>query len=452
MESSSASSSISPSFSPSSMKLPTSSPETSLIVTSSSKFFCFLLDYSKDTNPEIIYSSDFPDDKTLFINFLSKIKISMTQSFDPIIYQHAYDKIYFTSFYFLVCDSKSPTSLRKLAIIVGNQDRSFLINAQQKFKKDILKLIQQIQHSSLEIYKKENPNENQEFLSKLNIPNNGNTSSLFTDNIRPQTLVEFINFPDLHKILQQIIDSAPRSSFLSYIQLRCELPSIGSTFKFGKFQNLYDFMSFIQSNEVNSSLIRMLDLVDSDTLFHCIFSILSGKTLVIKSSDTESATSLGRRFTLFVPFYTESYFTVAESLTVVESLKYSIAVVNNFPSEIKSAVSLLDLDSKMYKGESCPHKSFVWSELKKQSKFNEATFLTTCYREIMKVSGKFATFLSISKLNNREDAMKGLSQAGFSKDDEPIFKYWVQCASNQQNSRPILPNNRSKLGIVITAL
>lgn len=456
-ESGSNPSSFSSSLSPTSMKFTPSVSDTLLITSQNSKIFTLFVDYFETINPIIAYQSDFQEDKTQFLNFLVKIKIpTSSDPFNVLIFQHAFDKIYFSAFFFSVPDIYALNFTRKIALVLGHQDRNYLLSAVQKFKGEILKIIQKIQYTAFDIFKQDNPSNQTEEIQNIYKAFTSEVDFIKAEvsgDVSLRSLSDYVNLPEYSKIIQQTIDTAPKSQLLCNIQSRCELPTTGSVFKFGNYQNLYEFMSYVQSPDVNNAAIHMLDLVDSDTLYHSIFSILAGKTLIIKSADNyNEAISLGRRFTSFVPFFRESYFITKQSLSVAESLQYSIAVVSSFPSETKGSVSLIDLDKKMYKGESCPHKSFVWTELQKEAKFNESTFLVVCYREIVKISGRLTSFLSTAKFENRENALNSLESAGFSKDDEPIFKYWLHCAANKQNSRPILPNNRSKLGIVMTAL
>ena len=78
-------------------------------------------------------------------------------------------------------------------------------------------------------------------------------------------------------------------------------------------------------------------------------------------------------------------------------------------------------------------------------------FLVTMYFNVKRIAGKFSLICN-QELSQKEEVMKQLSNSSLQKDDEPIFKYWVECVSNKQDERPILPNNRSKFGIIVTAL
>ena len=48
--------------------------------------------------------------------------------------------------------------------------------------------------------------------------------------------------------------------------------------------------------------------------------------------------------------------------------------------------------------------------------------------------------------------MSALKEAGFTKDDKPIIKYWLHCYFNHQKLRPILMNNMSRGGLTMITL
>ena len=456
------------SFSPISTKLLPSVPDSSAAVLSNSNFFCLLLGLDKEENPEIFYQKDCQDDICSLISFISKLKIpqnNSTTQFSTVSFQYSFDKTFFASFFFDIADYSSPSLHKRMVLVFGHQDRTILINAFTKHKKAFINFIQKIQYLSfiyLEAHKDNNSenatitNEILEYFHskfpKLDDTELKQQATQSNDNTSISNFEKITHFSTiLEPELTEMITNLPKSQFLSFIQMRANLRSEGTILRFGQFQTLPELMTFIQVSNPNSSVFRLLDLVDSGALFHCIFSVLAGRTLVIKSCDTNEALSLGKRFALFVPFFEEKLFAQMDNTTIENSLKYSIIIVKDFPPETGGAVSLLDLDNRMYKGESCPHKSFVWTTGQRATRSSESSFLVTCYREVKRVAGKLAIALN-NNFDTKGELLKPITEAGLQKDDEPIFRYWVEFASNTLDSRPILPNNRSKFGVILTAI
>ena len=458
-------------FSQTSAKLPPSIPDSSTAVLSNSNFFSLIIDIENREEPFVIFQRDCQEDLSLFIDYLSKLKIPQKKSktkFSTSLFQYSFDKTFFAAFFFDIADFTLPSLHRQLVLIFGHQDRTLLVNAFNHFKKQFLRFIQRLQYISflqLNRHKSEiipNIISEDDILQILYFSTKFDdlTNSLLEKLSNDSALSEF-NHTQFEKItyfsvlfeaeLNILIDSLPKSQFLGYIQMRSILRSNGTKLHFGQFNTIPDFISFIQTPKINSSIFRLLDLVDSGALFHSIFSILSGRTLVIKSSRSEEVLFLGKKLSLFIPFYNEHLFAQLDKITVADALQYSIVIVKEFPPEIHGELSLLDLDNRMYKGESCPHKSFVWTTGQKATKSNEASFLVTLFREVKRTAGKLSIMLS-NVFTSRDDLKDLIISNGLHIDDEPLFKYWIACASNQETSRPILTNNRSKFGVILTAI
>ena len=453
---------ISPSLSSPSARLPSSVPESTAVVLSNSNFFSFIIDIADDGSSRIAYEKDCIEDISFLSKFITKqvLAISPTKSpFETTFIQCSYDKTFYASFSFNIADILSTTYFRKVCFVLGHQDRTILVNALTKMKKLFEKIIQKIQISSILTLKADNDELQKEvdmtqfdnFIKSLDPELSSDIKKLLqkTENRDFKEITQFETL--FEQELNNIIDSLPKSQFLSYVQMRGTLRSEGSIFKFGQFQTLPEFVTFIQTANMRSFDYKLLDLVDSGALFHCIFSVLSGRTLVIRSSDFEGAKALGMKFAVFAPFFDESHFAAFDKITVAGALRYAIVVVKEFPPETGGAVSFLDLGNKMYKGESCPRKSFVWKTGENISKSNEASFIVSCYREVKKVAGKL-TIACMSSSGDKSSTLQNLSDYGLEKDDEPIFRYWMSCATNVQKSRPVISSNRSKFGVVITAL
>ena len=456
---------------PSSSKLPSSIPDSSAAVLSNSNFFSLILDVENQEKPIIVFQRDCQEDFSFLIEFISNLKIPQNYSktnFRTAVYQYSYDKTFFASFFFDIADFTLPSLHRRIVLLFGHQDRTLLVNAFNYSKKKFLNFIQKMQYVSFLQLEKHKNEINSDLLTddelKSIISNSPKFDDLtldLLDKLSNDSSTNDFSYSQFEKItyfsvlfqkdINSLIDSLPKSQFLGYIQMRANLRSTGTTLHFGQFNNIPEFMSFIQTSKINSSVYRLLDLVDSGALFHSIFSILAGRTLVIKSANTDEAIILGKKLSIFIPFYNEKLFEIVDKITVKEALQYSIVIVKDFPPETHGELSLLDLDNRMYKGESCPHKSFVWTTGQKATKSNEASFLVTSYREVITIAGKLSIVLS-NIFNTQENISDVILLNGLQKDDEPIFKYWFACATNQQNSRPILPNNRSKFGIILTAI
>ena len=85
-----------------------------------------------------------------------------------------------------------------------------------------------------------------------------------------------------------------------------------------------------------------------------------------------------------------------------------------------------------------------------ESSESENLFVLNMYATINIVTARFVTKLAEmstrKKIPSQEEILK---EAGFSAEDEPIFKYWIHCFFNKQKCRPVLLNNKSCTGLTV---
>ncbi|OHT03285.1 hypothetical protein TRFO_29377 [Tritrichomonas foetus] len=282
-------------------------------------------------------------------------------------------------------------------------------------------------------------------------------------------LREFTSMSDWHEIEKNLMSFTEEINQLTY---GANLAAYGSyredgpCFDFSHSRNQFSvFISgvFFSTNSVDdpeSHNILVKSLVEKQVFSHVIFSLLSGQTLLILSKNKFSdSISLAERLQIFVPFFNPAYSIATNEIDENDCSRYSIAVSSaiirndetnpNTFSSIYNNVSILDFDKGVYTGCACPKGSFVEKKLGSGNDQSERIFLLIQYNILKHSANEFVTKLAeftkeSLKLRTCEKMIGSLHEIGFSKDDEPILRYWVHCYFNKQKLRPILARSEAK--------
>jgi hypothetical protein len=175
-------------------------------------------------------------------------------------------------------------------------------------------------------------------------------------------------------------------------------------------------------------------------LFHsCLFSLFSGRTLVLNSGNQRKALNFAQRIAVVSPF-TEP-FSIADLDKPIgfEYLKYDIVVSH----EIQSAdVSVLNLDSLTFVGAQCPPESIVCQEFAKTGDEPEGRTLLIAANEAKRLFARFRWKLaeiSVRGIQTEERIVRAMKSLRFAQCDLPICRYWMmRSPSQQQSAKPIL--------------
>ena len=246
-----------------------------------------------------------------------------------------------------------------------------------------------------------------------------------------------------YTMIETFFLSLPNSLLCSSLLSHSDLYETGPSFDFAGVDrqtgfSQFSFNLFHQNTEDDRFCFRKL--IDSKIFYHCAFVLLSGQTLVIKSDNVIGAKQLGSKFSLFVPFFKPYYYLITDSITVTNSLQYSIVVTKNLVGDNKKLVSILDLNDNTYIGEECHTSSFIFTNFGKFSDVSERALMISIYSKLKALSSSsiiaMAEFAVTSTSSDR--VMSALLKEGFSKHDEPIIRYWIHSYFNNQKSKPIL--------------
>lgn len=230
----------------------------------------------------------------------------------------------------------------------------------------------------------------------------------------------------------------------------CRPPEDKKAILFG-FQS--SFFNSKQDHENTENLI--LSLFQTGIFYNCIYSILSGKTLIIKSEKT-CYESVAEQLQTFVPRFRSQLFKKIESISPINSIQFAIVFTQKVLEGDLQMISLLDLDNRIYKGQVCPPKSFVRNSFFFNEKMNEESFFSNCHRILRKISNRLV--LNLKPFSSETDLLKKMNDAKVFKnfgakctlEDIPIFRYWYVIMMDKTSKKPILPKNKPLFSTVIT--
>lgn len=459
------------------------------------KNFCaFICEYSQSTSSIMIWEYGTLPSTVNYYSLVQKISntpvypSSFTLAPNTVISK--FENIYYIAVYTQIYDVEARGFARPFAFVLANQSKELINNVYHLKIKEMMNLISAIQNTAERKFrtglmefssslKKTIMNGNEDntlLLSKskelqqilnlfgieeidMNLGEVKNQDYFTLINNELKSFKEITEFDNVEHEFNKFMDSLPTSITLTRIELQVDYVENNPGIDFGGYFGNYSKLALnILNNDYRNSLFKLTDLVSNKLFYYCAFSILSGQTLVIKSStNTDEAMSLAQRFSIICPFFKENYIAKMETAEKSQCLKYSIVVVKNFinarnslNTKDKNYVSFLDFDTNVYSGDGCPANSFVFSKLGNGGDASESFFLLTLYSTIKTMANKlilkFAELSTNNKLKNKKEIEKELKSIGFCQEDEPIIKYWIFCYFNKKKQRPVLMGNQSSIG------
>ncbi|KAH0785328.1 hypothetical protein GPJ56_010739 [Histomonas meleagridis] len=262
--------------------------------------------------------------------------------------------------------------------------------------------------------------------------------------------------------LEQITDlKAHEQELEDHIHSLFQSDVSSSAISYGKEHTLDPFLTFgtlgtfpivlNKEKEFNECKFKMLDLRESGIFHHILYSILSGRTLVIESSFIKEAEALGNRFSLLVPFFKPEHFKVTESPISLEScLPYSVVITTKFNIDLEESdrVAYLNLNKHYYRGPICSQRSLVYKTLNINEVKTEfglvlvsLNALETFKEKIIGISNLVENVpTSLSKVSQYWDMPSSY------EGDFKIFEFWVHSANNRNSGRTVLMNHKLRAG------
>ena len=227
-------------------------------------------------------------------------------------------------------------------------------------------------------------------------------------------------------------------------------------------QSLFHFLGYATSNEKNSLYIK---LATSNALPHILYSLLSGRTLIVVAREIKDYISLCVNLSSFIPNFSVASFLCQEKVSPKELKNGMICICNEIlEDEIEendSAInnfSIISIEDNLYEGILCDYSSCVWrfSTMEKTQRapsfvmsayaiankiFREINFIFAQLMEKVKEQANDGFSLTIYKI---EIALK---EKGYYSCDFPLFANLAQFMGYNEISKILkTPNTFQKLG------
>lgn len=457
------------------------SEESDSLLFTSTHFYVGMFEFCQGSFPQTIWEDGIAvvSDYEAFKSYIVNAQVASSNKFSahpqPTVVVSTYETLSYIGVYFQIFDVEARGFTRSIVFVLANINPEIVSHVNYLYIDKILNFVEQIQAPALETFPKEltkyaaslqlciEKNESKRHLLQskwdelAKILPHFNITDISTDGAIEQSpdfyilihndlrpFKELTNFDKLVKLLDKFVAGLPTSLLCSSLATHANVYESDPAFGFAGVNKEYGFSTlafsmFAKNYEDDRYSIRSFF---ANNVFHyCAFTILSGKTLVIQSEDTDVASALATKFGILVPFNTSREIRVLERATAADCLRYQIVVVQHLADDIGGSISLLDLDSNRYSGAGCPPQSLVFTRLAKVVSLSERAFLLALYSELKKIASEFILRLAmvVDKAPDTPDLLFDcLRGCGLSRDDEPIFRYWIACFFNHHALKPIL--------------
>ncbi|EAY20682.1 hypothetical protein TVAG_163780 [Trichomonas vaginalis G3] len=184
----------------------------------------------------------------------------------------------------------------------------------------------------------------------------------------------------------------------------------------------------------------LLHLYKNNLLKNSLYSIMTGKTLIIVSSTPDNWKPLAYSLASLSPFrWKNDILQFNCPVKQTDCLSATIVVAQNIIGADSSYASVLNMDSLVFQGKQCPEKSCI-NKFQLSDKHNEGTFWLRLNYAIRNVKERFSRFTLIHLTRtppNEEELNSLLQQSGFNQCDIPIFAFWTASSRNSER-RPLI--------------
>ena len=243
----------------------------------------------------------------------------------------------------------------------------------------------------------------------------------------------FIN-DDLRKI-EFIIDFSVLQNQIMEILRSISLPNsvlMGQLFAPECCSNVYVPSLNVPEDRSLNSLAR------SNVLKHVLYSMLTGRTIVILSSSIESVRPLAISLVELMPFRWENDLCVRNAPVNDADCSTCSVVVATALTSSNNMIATIDFDNNTYTGPACPDKSYIM-KMPLADKHGEGVFWLRLNYAINNFKERYQRFsLIILSRTPKEyfDLSPSLEMHGFSNADEQIFSFFT-LAMNSGEWRPV---------------
>lgn len=462
---------------------PTFSDDTSPLLFTNAHFYGALFEFCPGTQPHILWEygradvSDYESFKMFIVNEQAPFAPLSSTSEEPTIVQSTYENMNYFAIYSCILDVEAKSFTRPIVLIISNINPQIInhvyhlyvhrfidyvkqlkTSAERYFKhnlklytEELLKCIEIHSEKSTKLQKKYKEIEktiNYYQIKDINYENAKIRSPeyflLLHNNLQP--LESLANLSDIISSLDKFITEIPTTLLCSSIAVHADVNEYDPQMQFSGVDKLHGYSTLafrLFSRNFTDDRYNLRGFVSNQIFYHCAYTLLSGHTLIICSDNTHIALSLAKKFCVLVPFFQESYLRVIDEANSSSCLQYSVVVSKTIsnPKQFENFASVLDLDKNKYRGFGCPQTSFVISRLGNLITASERAFLLSLYTELKKIATYFiiVIYTNASHIEKSpEKIFQGLKEKGISKDDEPIFNFWLMSFFNKHKMRPIL--------------
>ena len=276
--------------------------------------------------------------------------------------------------------------------------------------------------------------------------------SIINNDLRDLTeITNFVEYEEeLNNFFMKLNNSVESTLSLKY-KGKNILPTI---MLFGDVEDEDQFSKLLgMENKFNESKFKMLDFRESGVFHHIVYSLMSGRTLIIESSYIKDAIFLGERFSYLIPFFKKNLFYVSEDpISLEESLQYLIVITTKFKINLAESdrVAYLNLNKNYYRGPICSQQSIIYQVL-------DIKKITTEYELVLALLNMLETLkLNILELSyfvdnvptklSRIKANWNFTTLSGNETDFKIYEYWLYSINNKQKGRTIVLNQKLKTG------
>ena len=188
----------------------------------------------------------------------------------------------------------------------------------------------------------------------------------------------------------------------------------------------------------------LIFLHKNGALKNILFSLLSGKTIILVCSNIESILPLSVSLVELMPFrWDDDLYAFSQPVKIQDCLRYSVvtvpSLIDDKDNQNSKLVSIIDFNKGKYIGTKCPEKSTV-NKFPFNPKNTEGIFWIRLNYNINLVKEKIERFalIHLSRApRSRKDVLSLFEIIGFSVVDEPIFSFFLN-SMNSPQCRPLI--------------
>jgi hypothetical protein len=182
-------------------------------------------------------------------------------------------------------------------------------------------------------------------------------------------------------------------------------------------------------------------LLSKSKFFHdCLFSLLSGQTLLLATEKVEWGKSMADRFSVISPFQEPFSVACLASPRPLDRAKFSIVVCRPGTQVEGTGFAVLNIETGTFIGFNCPVDSAV-REVAQYPGDIENTTVISGVNNVKRIYARFQVKMAEARgrpLHTEEDMLKMLRAWRFAPSDIPLFRFWMVRAASSQVPRPVL--------------